>query len=387
MTKFSTAVKQHKTVRDAADRDLLGAQALWYATMGEGEPELDSYVEAAHDLAPPDHGSLLAKGGFANAFALGCLWMHWDAAKDADAHERRELARAGWAKFEERARKAADVEYGLGFDQSMSWECTRDFDTSVCRGMATIEEIAKLAGRMFAQLKRDRSQQVCSVPEEVYSVELGSNVSRLLPSELAHLGEPTEIQLLDNLANGKALQYALRGTEDAGRGPLVICLDESGSMHNQRGVWAKAATVAMVRIAWEDDRTCVVVHWSYGCTVRPLQPGDHAGLLEVIRHWLGGGNVCELALSNAADQVEALQKQGDKGADVVLVTDGVETMTSRHEKAIDRIQARGARLWTVGIEVPIAPDVCIRARAERYTHIDCGDMYAGAVGGMKGAVI
>lgn len=387
MTTFNQALKQSAVLQRAAQSDSELARELWLATKGEGDPAADSYAEAAYDLAPVEYSNLLSAGGTANDFALDCLWQHTDEARGATPHEQRELAREAWGRFEDRAEKAGDVEYGLGFDQSLAWECTREFDTSVARGLGSVEEIARLAGRMLGQLRKAKANKVTAAPEEIYDIELGSDVGRLLPSELVHLGEPTEVILLDALAGGKALQYAMKGSDEAGKGPLVIALDESGSMHNTRGVWAKAAAVALIRTAWQDDRVCAVVHWSSSVSTRILRPGDGAGLLAVLKHWLGGGNECQLALDNAADLVDTLQGKGDRGADVILVTDGVENMTDEHDAAIDRIEARDARLWTIGIECPIEEDACIRARAEHYTHLDGSDVARGEIGNLKDAVI
>jgi len=387
MTTFNEALRKSASLKRAAAVNPELARELWLATKGEGDPAPDTYAEAAYDLAPVEYASLLSSGGTANSYALDCLWQHVDAARCADPHEQRELAREAWGRFDERAKKAGDVQYGLGFDQSLSWECTREFDTSVAGGLCSVEHVARIAGRMFQQLNKARSEQVSAAPEEIYDVELGSDIGRLLPSELFHLGEDTEVILLDAIADDRALQYAVKGTGEAGKGPLIIAEDESGSMHNTRGIWAKAAMIALVRTAWEDDRTCAIVHWSDSVRTRILRPGDHAGLLAALKYWLGGGNECQLALDNAADLVEELQKQGDKGADVVLVTDGVETMTPEHDAAIDRIEARGSRLWTVGVECPIDETACIRARAKEFIHIGGEEIDNGEIGAMKGAVI
>jgi hypothetical protein len=383
---FNKALKQHLPLQRAAQANPELARELWLATLGEGDPAADSYAEAAADLAPTEYASLLSSGGAANAYALDCLWQHVDVARCASPHERRELAREAWQRFEDRAKKAGDVEYGLGFDESLAWECTREFER-LDGGLGSVEEIARLAGRMMGQLSKAKANRVCAAPEEIYDVELGSDVGRLLPSELVHLGEPTEVVLLDAIAGNRALQYAMKGSDEAGKGPLVIALDESGSMHGSRGKWAKAATVALIRTAWEDKRVCAVVHWSTSVTTRILRPGDSAGLLAVLKHWFGAGNRCQLALDNSADLVDQLQAKGDRGADVILVTDGVEPMTAEHEAAIDRIAARQARLWTIGIECPIDEDACIRARAEQYTYLDGSDVARGEIGDLKGAVV
>ncbi len=385
MTTWSEARKRNAVVQSCAEQDAETAKALWLATRGDGEPELDSYVEAALDAAPTDYAGMLAHGGTANAYALKCLWVHRLVAEQSTPFERRELAREAWDKFIERAKQAADVQYGLGFDESDAWESTRDFHTD--HDTEQLVRIAKMAGRIFAQLQRAKSEQVAAMPEEIADVELGSNLMRLLPSELVHLGQSTEVVVLDNIANHKALQYQFRGLDDGSKGPLVICADESGSMHGSRGEWCKAATIALVRAAWEDDRHCSVVHWSDHVSITNLPPGDTSGLLKVIHHWLGGQNDAALALDNGADEVDRLAKKGTKGADVILITDGVEDITSRHERAIDRVEAQGARLWTVAVECAIAPTNPLRARAEQYVPIGGAELREGEVGGMKGAVL
>lgn len=385
MVTWSEALKRNAAVRRCADHDAEAAQALWLATKGDGDPEPDSYVDAALDTAPVDYASLLASGGAANAYALSCLWKHWHVAKHEAPFERRELARKGWRAFIERAESAAEVQYGLGFDETDGWESTRDFNTD--RDVNKLVRIAQMAGRIFAQLQRAKSEQVSAMPDEVHSVELGADLMRLLPSELVHLGQPTEILLLDNLSNYRALQYEYRGTDDGSKGPLVIALDESGSMHGTRGEWSKAATIALVRSAWEDKRHCSVVHWSTSAEVTDLAPGDTAALLKVVRHWYGHGNDAALALENSADEVDRLAKTGTKGADVILITDGVEDITTRHERAIDRVAASGARLWTVAVECPIERDNPLRARAEAYVPIGGAELSEGEIGAMKGAVL
>lgn len=384
-TTWSQAIKRNQKVRRYAELDPEGAKLLWLATAGDGEPEPNSYAEAALDLAPVEHASLLAQGGAANAFALTCLWEHYYIAAHESAFRRRELARQAWAVFSERAKQAGDVEYGLGFDESSAWECTRDFNTD--RDVQTMVRIAKLAGRIFAQLQRAKAEQVAAMPDEVHSVCLGADLMRLLPSELVHLGQPTEILLLDNLANYRALQYEYRGTDDGSKGPLVIALDESGSMHGVRGEWSKAAAIALIRSAWEDERHCAVVHWSDSVTVTDCPPGDSAALLVALKHWFGGGNDAALALENCADEVDRLKKHGSKGADVILVTDGVEGITPRHHAAIDLVEAQGARLWTVAVECPIEIDNPLRSRAEAYVPIGGAELHDGEIGAMKNAVL
>jgi len=289
-----------------------------------------------------------------------------------------------------RAATTNDVKNGVDCSEEEAWESTRDVDQSRFEYFDTkdIAKIARLAGRIFAQLQGKKASRVVAVPEEMYSVELGNNLARVLPSELVHLGQPTEIILLDNIANAKCLQYKMRGTAPAGRGPLVICLDESGSMeHGDRLLWSKATAVALTRVAWQDNRHVSVVHYSASVTITELPPNSNMKLLDVIKHFLNAGTKIHLALENASYEVARMAAKGDRGADVILVSDGEDRKSELQDKAIDLIDAQSARLWTVAIECDVPATSPLRARAATYMKVDSQTMRDGKIGTLSGAVL
>jgi Mg-chelatase subunit ChlD len=331
MTTFAEAKKSHLVIRKCFNEDQLACRALWAATVGVGEPEFDSFAEAVQDTAPTQYASLLAQGDTANAYALSCVWSHRTRALSSDAFGRRELAREAWEQFGRRAEQAADIERGLGCDDSLAWETMRD--TKIKQDeLRLVQRIAKLAGRMYAQ-------------------------------------------------------------DEAGRGPLVIALDESGSMDGGYGVsrreWSKAAAVALTRVAHDDNRAVSIIHFSTSITRRELQPGDSRGILDMIRHWFDGGTRIPRALRAAAEEVERLQKQGDRGADVVIVTDARthENSQSYIDAAIDAIESYGSRLWTVAVECHVDEEHPLRARAEHYIQIAGSEMNDADVSSLQGTVI
>lgn len=352
-------------------------------------------AEAFLDTMPVKYAPIISKDSQALQLALDSVREKASVINPGTLQtpfENREFMRSVWEVFEREAEKRESVEFGLGFDRSAAWDY--DFQASMPHkfGPANVYAIARMAGRIVAALKGQKAKKVSSVPEEVYDVELGGDPSRLLPSEMAHLGQPTELLLLDRLNDQRALIYKLRGESPAGRGPLVIAIDESGSMGGKkfkRGVWAKAAAVALTRLAWEDGRAVVWVHWSTCATTTSLIKPDQPRLLRAIRHFYGGGNDCKLALRRSAEEVKNVKRRGHKGADVVLITDGVEKWLPAHDEAIDAIEETGARLWTIGIEVDctIEPDAPIRARAAAYTSVGSQGLEEAKVGGTAGAVL
>jgi Mg-chelatase subunit ChlD len=347
--RFQEARRRHHAVGSAAKLDATEAAALWAAVNDDGEPTAGSYAEAVRDTAPTEYASLLAGSPVACAYAFS---MHWTAASQGTARltgvALRDHARAAWEKFHERATATVALASGFGWSLEEAWTTLED--VAVGNGnTADVERVARLAGRMHAALSGARAGRVHGIPEEVHSVELGNNIPRLLPTEHAQLMDPDlELPVLVRIIEGRALQYAVRGSSHVSKGPLVMALDESSSMRGYRNEWARAAAIALMRIAFEEKRDVVVIHFSTSVVVRQIKPGDAGAVVEMIRHFMGGGTAIGLALANAAEQVRELTKKGQSGADVVLVTDGED---GRHDSQNAALVTGPRRPpWTVAIE-------------------------------------
>lgn len=352
------------------------AESLWNAILGLGRlPPVGSYAEAVQDTTPLDHVRRLLMDEVATAYAFT---GHWRTAlsvtREATPFHLRELARTAWTPFVERAKTAAVFDEGFGWDASSSWAHAREVELQG-GDLSVLERIARLAGRMHVALRGARAKRIAGLPPEVHSVEQGSDVARLLPSELVVLGEPLlELVLLERLATKKAAQYAVRGDMRANRGPLVLVLDESGSMHGPRNEWAKAATVALARTAWSDRRAVTVVHYATSTVMHELAPSHAGALLDVVRHFLSGGTDTALGIAQAATALNALRKNGKGEGDLVLVTDGVDPAAAAQAEAIDKVRRHGARLWTIAIECDVALDSPLRTEASSYVRLGAPDL-------------
>jgi uncharacterized protein with von Willebrand factor type A (vWA) domain len=311
----------------------------------------------------------------AAAYAFDLMWAcRWRVSAQTSPFDLRNLAREPWKAFEARAKQTELLAEGLGWDLSAAWTHTRE--VQLAKGdLGQVERIARLAGRMYAALRGNQAKRIKGVPSEVYSVEQGNDLGRLLPAEQVLLTDPAlEIVGLERIASRRAAQYAMRGTAKRSKGPLVLALDESSSMHARRNEWAKAAAVALARVASEEKRPVAVVHYSTSTKVQPLQPGDGAAVLEMIGRFLGGGTAIGLALSVGVQQVKALAHKGQTGADIVLVTDGVDGNEAAQRAALDEAHALNVRLWTVAIECEVPATSPLRVTAAHYTRLGGADL-------------
>ena len=86
-----------------------------------------------------------------------------------------------------------------------------------------------------------RRNRTVHPPTEIVNVTTGNDLARILPSELMLLADPrTKADFLLRFAENRLLQYDLRGFEREGQGPIVVCIDESGSTSGIVEMWEKA---------------------------------------------------------------------------------------------------------------------------------------------------
>ena len=187
-----------------------------------------------------------------------------------------------------------------------------------------LRRLGVMAGRMrrIAMLKRrTRSKHA---RDEVSDIERGNDLARVLPSELVKLTDPAlALDFARGFVEGTLAQYRLHGRERQGRGPVVICIDSSGSMEGEREIWSKAVALALLQLAVADKRRCWIVQFDDGVRrVDDFVPGKVDGrvIMEAMGPFFGGGTDFEKPLTKAMEAIN--DGVGLKNADVVLVTDG-----------------------------------------------------------------
>ena len=99
---------------------------------------------------------------------------------------------------------------------------------------------------------------------------------RLLPHELAKLAIPElELDTLRRLVERQTLCREHHATEPVGKGPIIVTVDESGSMQGEKVHTAKALALALAWIARQQGRWSALVAYSgdSGERLLALPPG------------------------------------------------------------------------------------------------------------------
>lgn len=229
-----------------------------------------------------------------------------------------------------------------------------------------IEQIIAPMRRAFEEL---REVTVPEVPHDVRGVDRSGSIERMLPSEAALLSHPT-FRLLWHVrrAERSLLGYRVEGvyaervtTEGNGeevrhierrpavRGPMIICLDTSGSMAGTPEHVAKALTLETARVAHAEKRACFVYAFSGPGDLSELEVRLDAGGLASLVAFLqtsfhGGTDVAGPLRRAIARTAEATWDR----ADLLLVTDGeFPSDASLERDVVAACEARGARLHGV----------------------------------------
>lgn len=194
------------------------------------------------------------------------------------------------------------------------------------RENTSLKRIMNMAGKMrraAASLQRRKSKHA---QDEVVGVTIAGEISRMIPAELAKFAIPElELDLLRRISEREIMCWEQHGTEPVARGPIVVCVDESGSMSGEPHDNAKALALALGWVAMQQKRWIAFVGFSGGCegTRLAFAPGewDQDKLIEWLTHFYGGGTTLDVPLQQLPEVYWPEFGAPSGKTDVVLITD------------------------------------------------------------------
>jgi uncharacterized protein with von Willebrand factor type A (vWA) domain len=243
-------------------------------------------------------------------------------------------------------------------------------------GNDKLKKLARMVGRMKFHAAALRKKVFERASEEVLEVERGDSLQRLLPHEMITLHHPIlrkdfQRRFLDQ----ELLQYSLRGVEEKGRGPMIVCLDGSSSMAGDKEIWSKAVTLTLLEIARRQRRLFRSICFASAETplqILDLNPREYyeikiKNVMDLAEYFPGGGTDFQTPLEAA---LECLQQSRFKRGDIVFITDGecqVSTDWAEHFRSEkDRL---GFSLFSILIDVGMSSLGTLKEFSDRITTI------------------
>ena len=195
-------------------------------------------------------------------------------------------------------------------------------------GNEKLKKLARMVGRMKFHALALRKRVFERSNEELLEVEQGDALHRLLPHELLSLHHPIlRKDFYRRFLDQELIQYSLRGVEEKGKGPMIVCLDGSSSMSGDKEIWSKAVSLTLLEIARKQRRLFRSICFSSADTplqVLDMNPRDRyevetKTIMDLAEYFPGGGTDFQKPLDAALD---CLKQSRFKKGDIIFITDG-----------------------------------------------------------------
>ena len=228
---------------------------------------------------------------------------------------------------------------------------------------SAIQDLAEMLGRMHQaedELEEELINETVIKPikvidhaqkSELVGIHESNDINYLLPIELTNLDDPiTELIFYQKFAEKKLLTYRFLGhnwgyeeehrkklamvAKKTKKGPIIICVDTSGSMHGTPEYIAKTLCFAILRIALLEQRSCYLI--SFSTSIQTLELTDFnkslPKLIDFLTFSFHGGTDAVPALREA---VQKIQEKKYEKSDVLMISDFImDTIDSNTEKQI-----------------------------------------------------
>jgi uncharacterized protein with von Willebrand factor type A (vWA) domain len=238
---------------------------------------------------------------------------------------------------------------------------------------ATIQSLVKLLGRLQGQAQRqvwhigkgqtERFSQAQS--SEFVGIRQSDDLNHLLPSELIWLSN----SLTENLFYQKYLDKKLQTWEQRSKerqespqaqqqnspeaeeqGPVLLCLDTSGSMNGRPEQIAKTLCFAVLKMVLQERRDAYLISFSRRIEVLELKAGalPLAEVVKFLNHSFNGGTDIMPALEHS---LKILREQPRyQKADILVVSDFVMgSLPPTAKELLQGFQAQGSRFHALCI--------------------------------------
>lgn len=202
-----------------------------------------------------------------------------------------------------------------------------------------LKDLSNLIGQFKRLAQEEQRRKSKDGAVNIKSVQNGNDLVNVLPSEKMLLGNgTTKKDFMRRYHQKELLQYEVEAQNPMGKGPIITCVDISGSMDNVKDDWAKAVALALADIAQKQKRdfACILFNTDIkGAYTIEKGEFDPNMLIDIAETAPIGGTDFEAPLNKA---LEIITKDKFKKADIVFITDGECSVSSAFLKKFQRVK-------------------------------------------------
>jgi uncharacterized protein with von Willebrand factor type A (vWA) domain len=201
----------------------------------------------------------------------------------------------------------------------------------------TLRQISRLAGSYRKVAEGIHRTQTRDGFDDFAGVILGNELSRILPMELLRIALPElELDFLRRFAEGQLQLRDFESNDPAGLGPVVVVVDESGSMNGAKIEHSKAIALTFAWLSRCQKRWCGLVSFSGGTGRSVLAiPPDSSKTKELLGwaiSFIGGGSDQDLPVSEMPAIFAEIGAPEGK-TDLIYISDAQLRINTKHAEA------------------------------------------------------
>ena len=214
-----------------------------------------------------------------------------------------------------------------------------------------VQEIAKFIGHYKEMEKKTQTHRRKDIPLLPLQIEKGDDRLRCLPMEMAgltHSSPGIRLQTQKRWLNRSLDIFEPEPLENRlpnGKGSMICCLDESGSMAGLPEIKAKGLVLALAQIAHrkKSNFVCLLFSGPRDEVVQAqIAPDDDmeaiaTAVTTIAGSFIGGGTAFEIPLLKA---MEVLSQDIHRDGDIVFITDGHADLGENFLKRFAELKAR-----------------------------------------------
>lgn len=250
------------------------------------------------------------------------------------------------------AMHALSIEPGLLFDLSADNLSVNDIEqikrwAKYLAEDEGVKRLCELLGRMRVAARAKRQEWITITEtfaevrpdiharEEIIGICTGNNIEHTLPQEKALLADEDTALLFDlKFAENRLIQFDMSGhtiaeetrekkeltevSEEEKMGPIIVCVDTSGSMNGQPETIAKAVALYMATTALRQKRDCLLINFSTGIETLDVSGVNFAEMIKFLQQSFNGGTDIKPAIDCA---LSTMKKENYRESDLLVVSD------------------------------------------------------------------
>lgn len=187
--------------------------------------------------------------------------------------------------------------------------------------------IFNMLGRLREALDKSVSQSTAGICLHKTEIKPIDDVSKAIGPELVYFSIPG----MEDLPLMKAADNSILGYKYTASGykmgPIVVCVDSSGSMMGEFDFWAKSLALCAAKHAITNERSCHILLFSYAkedmreYVFSPKQKISASKFIEFAKFCISGGTDFEVPLERSMEIISS-EDEEMVHADIMFISDG-----------------------------------------------------------------